>query len=89
MSPSIPHERAGRILALLINVICEEREIDVQDLGSTTHKRIDLLKGVEPDGCFYIQNVEAIADRRELDLAVSPPADLVIEIDITSPSVAK
>lgn len=88
MSPSIPHETASRILSLLVNIICEEREIDVRDLGSTTHKRADLLKGVEPDGCFYIRNVDAITGVNELDLSIQPPPDLVIEVDISHPSVA-
>jgi Uma2 family endonuclease len=89
MSPSIPHEEAREALILLVNMICEVRELDVRGLGSTTHKRADLLKGVEPDACFYIQNVESITGKHELDLTVSPPADLVIEIDISSPSIAK
>lgn len=88
-SPSIPHEAASRILSLLVNIICEEREIDVRDLGSTTHKRADLLKGVEPDGCFYIRNVAAITGVDELNLSVQPPPDLVIEVDISHPSIAR
>ena len=89
MSPSIPHETASRILSLLVSIICEEREIDVRDLGSTTYKRADLLKGVEPDGCFYIRNVVAITGVSELDLSVQPPPDLVIEVDISHPSIAR
>jgi len=89
MSPSIPHEAASEVLRLLVNVICEERELDVVGLGSLTHKRADLLKGVEPDGCFYIQNVEAIRGVEDLDLTIHPPADLVIEADISHPSVAR
>ena len=89
MSPSLPHEEVSQILALLINVICEERDINVKDLGSTTHKRKDLLKGLEPDGCFYIQNVDAIANARDLDLNRYPPPDLVIEVDFSSPTIPK
>ncbi|HUE81074.1 MAG TPA: Uma2 family endonuclease [Pyrinomonadaceae bacterium] len=89
MSPSPPHEATSRLLSLLVNIICEERELDVLDVGSTTHKRADLLKGIEPDGCFYIQNVELIRDVDDLDLTVHPPVDLAIEVDLTSPSVAK
>lgn len=89
MSPSIPHEAASDILRLLVNIICEERELDVRGLGSTTHKRADLLKGVEPDGCFYVQNVEAITGVEDLDLTVHPPADLVIEADISQPSIPR
>jgi len=89
MSPSLPHEEASEILSLLVNIICEERQLDVRGLGHVTHKRADLLKGVEPDGCFFIQNVEAIVGASDLDLMLLPPADLVIEVDISSPSVAK
>ncbi len=89
MSPSIPHEAASDILSLLVNIICEERELDVRGLGSTTHKRADLLKGVEPDGCFYIQNVDIIRGVEDLDLTIHPPADLVIEADISRQSVPR
>ena len=89
MSPSPPDEATSRLLSLLVNIICEERELDVLDFGSTTHKRADLLKGIEPDGCFYIQNVELIRDVDDLDLTVHPPVDLAIEVDLTSPSLAK
>ena len=89
MTPPPPHEATSRLLSLLVNIICEERELDVLDFGSTTHKRADLLKGIEPDGCFYIQNVELIRDVDDLDLTVHPPVDLAIEVDLTSPSVAK
>ncbi|MGH9960711.1 MAG: Uma2 family endonuclease, partial [Pyrinomonadaceae bacterium] len=49
----------------------------------------DLLKGLEPDGCFYIQNVETMRGVRDLDLKVHPPPDLVIEVDFSSPSIKK
>ena len=39
--------------------------------------------------CFYIQNVERIRGKKELDLTVDPPPDLVIEVEITSPAVPK
>lgn len=89
MSPSIPHEQISAGLRLLVNVICEEYELDVIDLGSMTERRKDLLKGVEPYGCFYIQNVETIRGVRNLDLKVHPAPDLVIEVDFTSPSINK
>lgn len=63
--------------------------IDIERLGSTTFKRDDLLKGFEPDSCFYIQNAEAIAGKNSIDMAIDPPPDLVIEVDITSDSLDK
>jgi Uma2 family endonuclease len=63
--------------------------IEAEDLGSTTFRREDLERGFEPDSCFYIQNEERVRGKDRIDLAVDPPPDLVIEIDITSPSFSK
>jgi Uma2 family endonuclease len=86
---SAKHERPNRVLALLVEVFAAEIGIDIENLGSTTFKRADLRRGFEPDSCFYIQNAERIKGKDEIDLAVDPPPDLVIEIDITSPSLNK
>jgi Uma2 family endonuclease len=83
------HERPNRTLALLVEVLAEELNMDVQRLGSTTFTREDLDKGFEPDSCFYIQNEARVRGKDEIDLGVDPPPDLVIEIDITSPSLNK
>ena len=89
LSPSPEHESINRCLALLVEVVAEEFDIDVRDLGSTTFRRENLERGFEPDSCFYIQNEERIRGKDRIDLEVDPPPDLVIEIDITSPSLDK
>ena len=89
MSPSAEHEEANRTLSLLVEVIAEEFGIEVRNLGSTTFKRADLARGFEPDSCFYIANLSKVKGKKEIDLAVDPPPDLVIEIDITRSSVDK
>jgi len=81
------HERPNRTLAALVEVMAEEWGVDIARLGSMTFKRKDLQKGFEPDSCFYIQHADAIRDREEIDLAVDPPPDLSIEVDITSGSL--
>jgi Uma2 family endonuclease len=86
---SSKHERPNRTLALLVEVLAEELNMDVQRLGSITFTREDLNKGFEPGSCFYIQNEARVRGKDEIDLAVDPPPDLVIEIDITSPSLNK
>lgn len=82
------HEHPNRTLALLVEVLAEEWGINVYALGSTTFQREDLLKGFEPDTCFYVAHASAVLGR-EVDLALDPPPDLIIEVDITSPSLPR
>jgi len=89
MSPSPEHERVNRRLAQLVLALTEEMGVEAEDLGSTTFRREDLKRGFEPDSCFYIENEELIYGKDRVDLSVDPPPDLVIEIDITSPSISK
>jgi Uma2 family endonuclease len=86
---SFEHEEANRLLHDLFTAIAEERELDFVNAGSTTLKREDLKRGFEPDTCFYVRNASRIRGKRRLDLPSDPPPDLVIEVDITSPSIDK
>ncbi len=87
MSPSAEHENLNRTAASLVEVVAEEMALDMMNLGSTTFRREDLKRGFEPDSCFYVQSVERVRGKTELDMTVDPPPDLLIEIDITSPSI--
>lgn len=87
MSPTAEHEEHNRTLASLVEVVTEELHINIRRLGSTTFKRQDLLKGFEPDSCFYIQSAQHIRGKKRIDLTQDPPPDLVIEIDLTSSSL--
>ena len=76
-------------LGRIIDILAEELEIPYDAGGSTTHKREDLAKGLEPDQCYYIRNEPLIRGRMELDLTHDPPPDLAIEIDISRSSVTR
>ena len=89
MSPNPEHERTNRRIAQLVLAIADEVGVAAEDLGSTTFRREDLERGFEPDSCFYMSNEEAIRGKSRIDLTVDPPPDLVIEVDITSPSLDK
>jgi len=88
-SPVAEHEEPNRAIALLEEVVAEELGLDLRNLGSTTLKREDARRGVEPDACFYIWNEPRVRGKAGIDLALDPPPDLVVEIDITSPSLDK
>ena len=81
------HEMPNRTLATLVDVLAEEWNIDIQRLGSMTFKRKDLLKGFEPDSCFYIQHADVVRGSADIKLPVDPPPDLIIEVDITRESL--
>ncbi len=90
MSPLRFHETANRVVAYLVDIILDEWQIDCDNIGSLTLKASSQSKGLEPDTCFYIRNVGALDGKNTPDLEQGDPApDLVIEIDDTSPSVAK
>ena len=85
MVPSPEHERFKEVLGRFVETLAEELDVRIEPLGSTTFKRPE-LSGVEPDKCFYIQNLSAVKGKKRIDLNQDPPPDLVVEIDITSRS---
>jgi Uma2 family endonuclease len=86
---SFKHETINRTLATLVATLAEELEIDLVSAGSTTFKREDFARGFEPDSCFYIQQAARVRGKEKIDLTTDPPPDLVIEIDLTHPSLNK
>ena len=64
-------------------------EIEIQSVASTTFKRKELTKAFEADESYYVQHAEQIRPKEEIDLAVDPPPDLVIEVEITSSAIQK
>jgi Uma2 family endonuclease len=86
---SYRHEVATEVMATIAELVAEERGVEFMNLGSTTFRRQDLKRGLEPDKCFYLQNVERIRGKEEVDLLGDPPPDLVIETEITSRAVSK
>lgn len=89
MAPSPRHERSKRWFARLVDALTEELNIPCCSLGSTTLKSILRKKGAEPDEGYMIANAAVLRGRLDYDLAKDPPPDLLIEIDITSPSLKR
>lgn len=83
MSPSYYHDNRGRMIEYLIRILAEELELPYKGAGSTTFKRKDLKRGLEPDDCFYIQNASRIFGKKEIDLKIDPPPDLAVEVEIS------
>lgn len=93
VSPSTEHDGISRVVAALVEILTEEANADVFNAGSTTFKREDLARGFEPDECFYFwanagRVRELVASKGNIDLDAGAP-DLVMEVDISSPSLDK
>jgi Uma2 family endonuclease len=84
MAPLFRHEAYSKKLGRFVETLGEEFDVPFVNAGSTTFKREDLARGLEPDECFYFQSLPQILGKTEIDLARDPPPDLGIEIDITS-----
>lgn len=84
VAPLFKHEKDKVSLGDMVKALLDEMEIDHDASGSTTLKRQERGKGVEPDDSFYIQNFARVLGKDRIDLTVDPPPDLAIEIDLTS-----
>lgn len=89
MSPSPDHEAVTKLVARMIEALTAELRIPLRSLRSTTWKRRQLGKGCEADECYYILNHHRVRERRQVDLAVDPPPDLVVETEVSRSAVSK
>jgi Uma2 family endonuclease len=77
------HENRKKWLSRLVEALTEEMEIDIASFGSMTCRREDLLRGLEPDDCYWIKHEPQVRGREELNLETDPPPDLALEIEIS------
>jgi Uma2 family endonuclease len=89
MTISAEHELPAKTLPHLIFVLAQECGLNFLSFGSTTLRKRDVASGTEPDDCYYFQHYQAIARKKWIDLTIDPPPDLVLEVDITHPSLDK
>lgn len=77
------HERFKKALGRLVEALTEEMEIDIASGGSMTCRRQELLRGIEPDDCYWIEHEAVVRGRNDIDLDVDPPPDLVLETEVS------
>ncbi len=87
MSPLPLHEIYKCLFLRLLDNLSDELDFGMKACGSTTFRREDLERGLEPDECFYLANMSSVRNWAVIDLTVDPPPDLAIEIDTTSSSL--
>jgi Uma2 family endonuclease len=83
MTVSVAHERFKSLLGLVMLALAEVFRRQIGSFGSFTHRRVDLLRALEPDLCFYLQSFKKVRGKRSIDLERDPPPDLSIEVEIS------
>jgi Uma2 family endonuclease len=87
MTLSPDHEGAGFLIAQFIVILTRALGLPLAAYGTMTFRRRKKQRGLEPDGCFWIQNEAKVRSlRKRFDPKRDPPPDLVLEVDIESSS---
>lgn len=89
MTLSSLHENYSTIVLDIVRQISMKKRIKILNYKSSTMKVTKELKGVEPDGCFYIQSADKLPNKLRIDLSRDPMPDIVLEIDIYQDSKSK
>ena len=89
MSPNKRHDRAKKLLGRMIEAACFAKDIPIQSIGSTTLRRQDRAKGLEPDECYYIEDEAAVRELDEYNPDRDPPPELAVKVDVTNSSVSR
>lgn len=83
MSPLPIHGREAHLLARVVELLLDSQNRNYEAFTPITME-LPEVSGIEPDYCFYIDNLQAAIGRERIDWQTNPPPDLVIEIDVTS-----
>lgn len=89
MSPGNVHEYIKTVIGRLIETYAMEAGTRASGFGSVTTQKRSVRKGLEPDECYYVVTKAPKPKPGPLNLNKDPRPDLVVEVDITSRSVAR
>jgi Uma2 family endonuclease len=82
LSPLFEHGKDAYFLGRMVDALSEEWGIAIVAGGTVTLRRRQ--RGLEADACYWVANAARVATLRHINLAVDPPPDLAIEVDVTS-----
>ena len=84
MTVGWPHENRAALIGRMVSAVSEGLRVPIKSGGSTTFRRRDVDRGLEPDKCFYVANELRIRNNATIDLSVDPPPDLCVEVEMSS-----
>lgn len=85
------HENCSRSIDAIVREYCEVHGFGTECYGHLTWQKKTALKGVEPDSCYYVVDVERSIglDEGNLDKEGVYPPDIAVEIDFSTHSLRK
>ena len=83
MTISAKHGMLSRLLGNLVSILTQEFGIPILSCGDMTCDNESVLRGLEPDECFYLDSEPLVRGKDDIDLSVDPPPDLAIEIELS------
>jgi len=89
VSPGPEPEETHLVLGSVVSVVAEELGIEFRPVGHTTFRRPGAERGFEADASFYVGDSTVARGLVPIDPVDGPPPDLVIEVDVTHPSLEK
>jgi Uma2 family endonuclease len=88
MAPSYRHDRSKSLIGRLIEAMAFELDIEIEPCGSPTVRRKSKGRGLEPDECYYVANIDKVWNvDGELDLEKLPVPDLAVEVEVPRSSI--
>ena len=89
MTPWPIHEQHVTCLSFIVLATCEELSIPCPGGGSTTFRSRAKERGIEPDSCYFLKNLERLRPLTNgpWNSTTDPSPDLAIEVDMTSSSL--
>jgi len=86
MTISSLHGTLCRLIYSIISVLTEEFQLPQRSCGDMACDHESLARGIEPDECFYIENEALVRNKDNIDLAIDPPPDLAVEVNVSRDS---
>lgn len=83
MTVSHEHEWIKKLLSRMLEMLVVVLKIRMHSGGSTTFRREELDRGMEPDECYWIQHEEQMRGKHTFDVESDPPPDLALEVEIS------
>ena len=90
MSPGTPHDFLASLIGDMIASVRDEWQVEITSYRTATFEADKSERGFEGDQTYYIGEIKnRIQDVWHVDIAIDPPPDLVVEVDITHKSTDK